>query len=70
MTRYYLAYDTPVGKRPDGSFVMKVGRQEVSEPCQDAKSAAGICDLMLSIYGDDTHWIEDENGAKIYPNGL
>ena len=68
---YYLAYDTPVGKRPDGSYVTRVGRQKI-DFCDDLDFAVGICNTMLDIYGkknlagNDTHWIESEAGEKIW----
>lgn len=63
---YYLCYDTPIGQRPDGSFVRRVGKQTLEHDKFDLDMNKGVCDSMISIFGHGTHWIEDETGEKVY----
>lgn len=70
MTRnivYYLCYNTPVGERPDGSFVYRVGKQTLDFDKFDLDMNKSVCETMNSMYGDGTHWVEDETGEKVYP---
>ena len=62
---YYLAYDAPVGKREDGTFVMRKGRQKI-DFCPTKDFASKVCSFMLRQYGRGTHWIEDEAGKTIW----
>lgn len=64
---FYLCYDTPVGKRPDGSLVRRTGKQKLDFDARDLDMNIGVCDQMISFFGNGTHWIEDETGEVVYP---
>lgn len=65
--RYLLCYDTPVGKLPNGSMAMHKGKQYLDTFENSLEDVIAVCNTLTSIYGQGTHWIEDEAGEKVYP---
>lgn len=64
---YFLCYNTPVGRRIDGSFIMRNGKQTLDFAKFDKDFACKVCNQMLEMYGPKAHWIKDETGEIIFP---
>lgn len=63
---YFLCYDTPVGRRPDGTVVRRVGKQKLDFDSRNLDMNISVCRQMNFSYGVGTHWIEDETGKVVF----
>lgn len=64
--QYYLCYNAPIGKRQDGTVVYRNGKQTLDFSQFDLDANKDVCDSMNEMFGDNTHWVEDETGEKVY----
>jgi hypothetical protein len=63
---YKLCYDTPLGYNSNGEIHRRKGSETTSMGRQyDRDYNILWTEKMCEIYGDGTHWIEDEEGQKV-----
>lgn len=62
--QYFLCYDTPVGFI-NGVVHRRVGREKIHIHSTNKAFSLGVADKMCELYGNRTHWIEDETGEIV-----
>lgn len=62
--QYFLCYDTPLSFDPKFTHLRRKGRQ-LTDKYDGLKFMLEVASKLCGIYGEGTHWIEDEDGSVV-----